>query len=63
MADANKMNGSADLLAKAMRQAFSEAVEAGLVPVEERLKGQMEEGFADVNRRIDGVEERLPKPE
>ena len=40
----NKLNGSVDLLAKAMRQVFSEAVGEAVKPLEDK---------------IDGVEERL----
>ena len=35
----NKLNGSVDLLAQAMRKVFSEAVEAAVEPMHSDLKG------------------------
>ena len=46
-----KLNGSVDLLAKAMRQVFSEAVEEAVEPLREDIAG--------VNGRLDGVDKRL----
>lgn len=51
MASKAKMNGSADMLANAMRQVFSEAVEGGMEPVRKDIAG--------VNKRLDGVDKRL----
>lgn len=39
----DKLNGSADLLAKAMRQVFKEAVKEGTAPLRENMKA----GFAE----------------
>ena len=61
MAGKPKLNGSVDLLAKAMRQVFKEAVQEGVAPLREdmktgfaeaaeerqRLRGDMEHGFKD----------------
>jgi len=44
------LNGSANLLAQAMQKAFADAVENGVKPMEQRL-----------NKRIDGVEDKLSK--
>ena len=38
MADSEKLNGSVDLLAKAMRQVFKESVEAAVDPIATQVK-------------------------
>ena len=47
------LNGSVDILAKAMRQVFTEAVQEGIQPVTDAVKG--------VDKRLDGVESNLHK--
>ncbi|MDE0412106.1 MAG: hypothetical protein OXI37_07840 [Gammaproteobacteria bacterium] len=39
MSESNKLNGSVGLLAKAMKQVFTEAVEGTVEPIHEELKG------------------------
>jgi len=49
----DKLNGSVDLLAKAMRQVFKEAVEEGVQPLKEdvaELKADVAEVKEDVKR-------------
>ena len=49
--DKGNPNGSVDLLAKAMRQVFKEAVEEGTKPLREdvsALKTDVENGFAEL---------------
>ena len=39
MSESKKLNGSVGLLAKAMKQVFTEAVEGTVEPIHEELKG------------------------
>lgn len=52
MADTN-LNGSVDLLAKAMRKVFVEAVQEGIMPLEKK--------FGALGSRMDGLEGRMDK--
>ncbi len=52
MSTKSKLNGSVDLLAKAMRQVFTEAVEEGLVPVREDIKDIR----GDIKKLSDGLD-------
>lgn len=47
-----KLNGSVDILAKAMRQVFTEAVEEAVEP----LRSDMSERFDGVEGRLDNLE-------
>ena len=53
MTDAPKLNGSVDLLAKAMRQVFTEAVQGAVEPVKTEVQAMRTE--------MRDMEERLPK--
>ena len=46
-----KMNGSTELLAKAMRSVFTEAVEGGVEPLRKDVK-RLEEGLETTNKNI-----------
>ena len=50
-----RMNGSTELLAKAMCQVFQEAVEEGIAPLDrnvDNLREEMHDGFVEVNQHI-----------
>ena len=51
----SKMNGSVDLLAKAMRSVFTEAVAEGVQPVKDAVDGLKK----DVDKRMDRVDSHL----
>ena len=53
-----KMNGSVDLLAKAMRRVFVEAVEEGIEPVTSSVKG-LEKELAELKGEVHGVKNEL----
>jgi len=57
MADTN-LNGSVDLLAKAMRKVFVEAVQEGIRPLEKKFDG-FEGRIGGIESRIDGLEGRM----
>lgn len=61
MTDANKMNGSMDLLAKAMRQVFTEAVEDAVDPLRTEMKATPAESRDDMNGMAQRVQDHLPK--
>ena len=59
---AEKLNGSVDLLAQAMRQVFSEAVEVAVEPVKESvdaLRTEMRDMEGRIDKNMDRMEERL----
>ena len=47
----SKLNGSVDLLAKAMRQVFTEAVQEGVQPIKESVDG--------LKQDVDGLKQGL----
>ena len=51
----SKLNGSVNLLAKAMRQVFTEAVAEGVQPVKDAVEGLKQ----DVDKRMDSVDSHL----
>ena len=51
----SKMNGSVELLAKAMRKVFTEAVAEGVQPVKDAVDGLKQ----DVDKRMDNVDSHL----
>ncbi len=53
-----KLNGSIDLLAKAMRDVFKESLEAGLVPVRKDIN-DMRENIDDLRENMESMENRL----
>lgn len=55
MAD-NKLNGSADLLAKAMRKVFQEAVEEGVKPLGKRM-GETEKRIENLGNELGNFRE------
>ena len=55
MGKSGKLNGSVDLLAKAMRQVFTDAVEEGVQPIKEAVDGLKQ----DVDKRMDSVDIHL----
>ena len=56
MSAKSKLNGSVDLLAKAMRQVFTEAVEQGVMPLGEKISG-LESRMDGLQREVrDGLE-------
>lgn len=66
MAEQKKLNGSADLLADAMRKVFTEAVEAGVAPVRDdmaRMEGRLREDVTEMegrlHKRIDTTNENM----
>ena len=50
-----KLNGSVDLLAEAMRQVFTESVEA----VESRMTAHFDKRIDGLDKRIDGLDKRI----
>ena len=46
----DKLNGSVDLLAKAMRQVFKEAVEEGVKPLKESMDERFDRVETDIKR-------------
>ncbi len=59
MADTN-LNGSVDLLAKAMRKVFVEAVQEGIMPLEKKF-GALGSRMDRLEGRMDGLEGRMDK--
>ena len=59
---AEKLNGSVDALAIAMRQVFQEATEKAVEPVVD-LVGEVKEELVGVNQRLDHVDERMGRVE
>ncbi len=55
----NNMNGSVNLLAKAMRQVFQEAVEEGVSPLRKELKEEIGSLRKDMVERIDTTNENM----
>ena len=55
MSTKSKLNGSVDLLAKAMRQVFTEAVKEGIVPV----RKDMEAMEGRLNDRMDTLDSNV----
>lgn len=54
-----KLNGSTELLAKAMQSAFADAVERGLVPVRKEIKDGLDELRSDFNERLDTTDRNV----
>lgn len=59
MNQSDRLNGNVDLLARAMRTVFSEAVQEGIKPVREdmrdmegRLKMEIETGLKNTNKNV-----------
>ncbi len=66
MTNKNKMNGSADLLAKALRDVFTDVFEAGqntavelIADTEERLEKNIGERIDSLDAEIKGVKEQV----
>ena len=60
--NAEKLNGSVDMLANAMRQVFKEAVEGAVEPTHKEVKAlrtDMQSMEGRLNTKIDATEERL----
>ena len=58
------LNGSTDLLAKAMRTVFKESVEGAVEPLRKDLKNldkKMDKGFSKVDKEITKVKQQVAK--
>ena len=59
-----KLNGSVELLAKAMRQVFTEAVQEGLEPVRgdiEGLRKEVHDGLETTNKNVQANLRRIAR--